>query len=330
VDWHNRKVVVIGGAGFVGSHLTDLLRTFPVKEIIVLDNFLRGTKNNLREAATDERVKVVEGSVTDTGILRRLFQNADYVFHLAALWLHECLRHPRRAIDVNVVGTFNVIEAALEAGVKKVIYSSSASVYGNALVTPMTEEHPFNNRTLYGGTKIAGEQFFRSYYDQYKLNYVGLRYMNVYGPRMDYQGAYVSIIPKALDRIDRAEPPVITGDGNQSYDFVYVSDVAKANLLAAESDATDECFNVCSGTRTSIKEVVDKLLEITGSKLEPQYEPAGQTFVTQRLGSPDKAASQLGFKATVPLDEGLRSIVHWRTQAVEQQTVIASANHANP
>ena len=218
----------------------------------------------------------------------------------------------RSAVEVNVVGTYNVVEAAQQAGVKKVVYSSSASVYGDALFTPMTEEHPFNNRTMYGATKIAGEQFFRAFYQQHKLDYCGLRYMNIYGPRMDYKGTYVSVIMKVLDRIDAGLPPIIFGDGSQAYDFVHVDDVARANILAMRADATDELFNVGIGVKTTIKELVDMLLQITGSSLVPEYRPQEQMFVTHRVGSTEKAERLLGFRATVPLEEGLRSVVEWR------------------
>src|SRR5207253_2181921 len=204
-------------------------------------------------------------------LLRDLMQDTDYVFHLAALWLYECVHQPRAALEVNVVGTYNVVETAQQAGVKKVVYSSSASVYGDAVFTPMTEEHPFNNRTMYGATKIAGEQFFRAFNEQQKLNYVGLRYMNIYVPRMDYKGTYVSVIMKVLDRIDQGLPPIIFGDGSQAYDFVHVDDVARANILALKSDASDEFFNIGVGVKTTIRELVQLLLEITGSSLVPEY-----------------------------------------------------------
>ena len=203
------RIVVIGGAGFVGSHIVDQLLDEPVREIVVLDNFVRGCRENLSRAIEDPRVTLIEGSVTDRELLGRVMQGTDYVFHLAALWLYECLHEPRAALDVNVIGTYNVIEAAREAGVKKVVYSSSASVYGDAVSTPMTEDHPFNNRTMYGATKIAGEQFYRAIHDQHDLDYVGLRYMNIYGPRMDDRGAYVSVIMKVLDRINRTGTTVV-------------------------------------------------------------------------------------------------------------------------
>ncbi len=308
----DEKIVVIGGAGFIGSHIVDQLLAEPVREIVVIDNFVRGGLANIERSLADPRVRVVEGNITSPDFLEGLLENAAGVFHLAALWLFECVHEPRSAVEVNVVGTYNVVEAAARAGVRKVVYSSSASVYGNAVVTPMTEDHPFNNRTMYGATKIAGEQFFRSFFEQHGLDYVGLRYMNVYGPRMDDKGAYVSVIMKVLDRIERDLPPVIFGDGSQSYDFVHVDDVARANILALKSDATDECVNIGMGVKTSIDELVAQLLTLTGSRLVPEYQPEEQMFVTHRVGSTEKAERLLGFVAQVPLEEGLRSVVTWR------------------
>jgi UDP-glucose 4-epimerase len=306
------RILVIGGAGFLGSHITDQLTETGAREIVVLDDFIRGTRANLAEAVRDPRVQVVEGSITDLALLRGLMAGTDYVFHLAALWLYECVHEPRSALEVNVVGTYNVVETAQQAGVKKTVYSSSASVYGDAAFTPMTEDHPFNNRTMYGATKIAGEQFFRAFYEQHRSDYVGLRYMNIYGPRMDYKGTYVSVIMKVLDRIDAGEPPIIFGDGSQAYDFVHVADVARANILALQADATDEFFNIGIGVKTTIRELVDRLLAITGSDLEPEYRPQEQMFVTHRVGSTDKAERLLGFRASIPLADGLRSVVEWR------------------
>jgi UDP-glucose 4-epimerase len=306
------RVLVIGGAGFLGSHIVDQLTDTAAGEIVVLDNFVRGTRDNLRVAQGDDRVRVVDGSVTDLPLLHELMEGVDYVFHLAALWLYECVHEPRSALEVNVVGTYNVVEAATQAGVKKVVYSSSASVYGDAAFTPMTEDHPFNNRTMYGATKIAGEQFLRAFHEQHGLEYVGLRYMNIYGPRMDYKGTYVSVIMKVLDRIDAGEPPIIFGDGTQAYDFVHVEDVARANILALQAAATDEFFNIGIGVKTTIRELVDELLRITGSSLVPEYRPQEQMFVTHRVGSTEKAAELLGFRAQIPLDVGLRSVVEWR------------------
>jgi UDP-glucose 4-epimerase len=305
-DLTDARILVVGGAGFIGSHMVDQLLDEPVREIA------RGSRLNLAGAVEDPRVTIVEGSIEDRALLDRLMAGTDHVFLLAALWLHECVHEPRRAVEVNVVGAFNVLDAAHRAGVKKVVNSSSASVYGDALYTPMTEEHPFNNRTLYGATKIAGEQFFRAYHEQHGVDYVGLRYMNVYGPRMDYRGTYVSVIMKVLDRIDAGAPPVIFGDGTQAYDFVHVADVARANILALKSDATDVNLNVGTGIKTTIRELVDTLLEVTGSDLEPEYRPQEEMFVTHRVGSTELAERLIGFRAEVPYADGLRSVAEWR------------------
>jgi UDP-glucose 4-epimerase len=308
----NSRILVIGGAGFIGSHIVDQLTNEPVREIVVLDNYVRGTPANLESALEDERVTAVEGSILDRELLAKLMEGTDYVFHLAALWLYECVHERRAAIEHNILGTFNVIEAAQAAGVKKVVYSSSASVYGDAVETPMTEDHPFNLRNTYGATKLAGEMLFRSFNEQHGLDYVGLRYMNVYGPRMDYKGTYVSVIMKVLDKIEAGEAPEVFGDGSQAYDFVHVSDVARANILALKSDATDVNINVGTGVKTTIRELVDALLEITGSDLEPKYLPQEEMFVTHRVGSTELAEQLTGFRAEIRYREGLRSVVEWR------------------
>ena len=204
----------------------------------------------------DPRVTVVEGSITDRAAARARRGGAAGVFHLAALWLFECVHQPQVGGRRECRGHVQRVEACHRAGVRKIVYSSSASVYGDAAFTPMTEDHPFNNRTMYGATKIAGEQFLRAFYEQHRLDYVGLRYMNVYGPRMDYQGAYVSVIMKVLDRIGQNLAPVIFGDGSQAYDFVHVTDVARANVLAMTSDRADVFYNVGMGVKTTINELV--------------------------------------------------------------------------
>ena len=310
----DRKIAVIGGAGFIGSHIVDQLLAEPVREIVVVDNFVRGTRANLAGALSDPRVRLVEGSITDRELMDRVLAGVDGLFLLAALWLFECVHEPRKALEVNVDGTWNVIEAARAAGVKRIVYSSSASVYGDAVTLPMTEEHPFNNRTMYGATKIAGEQFLRATFEQHRLPYVALRYMNVYGPRMDYKGTYVSVIMKVLDKVEAGERPVVFGDGSQAYDFVHVSDVARANLLAMKSDVTDEGFNVGTGVQTTINELVGELLNITASTLQIDYRPNEQMFVTNRVGSTEKAKRLLGFEAETPLVAGLRSVVEWRAR----------------
>ncbi|MFC1936389.1 NAD-dependent epimerase/dehydratase family protein [Chloroflexota bacterium] len=312
MDLNDKKIMVIGGAGLVGSHIVDQLISESVSEIIVYDNFVRGTRRNLLEAEKSPKVRIVEASITDFEILKNELSGVDGVFLLASLWLGECVNNPREAWKVNTMGTWNVVEACLENEIKRIVYSSSASVYGNALFTPMTEEHPFNNRTTYGATKIANEQMFRAIYEQHSLPYIGMRYMNIYGPRMDYKGTYVSVIMKVLDRIFRGEAPLIYGDGTQVYDFIQVKDVARANILGMKSDVADFNFNIGTGLPTSIKELVDMLLEITNSELEAEFLPQEQSFVTYRIGSTELAEEHLGFKAKLPLIDGLKEVVEWR------------------
>jgi UDP-glucose 4-epimerase len=312
MDITNTRVLIIGGAGLVGSFIADQLTREPVNEIIVYDNFVRGTRTNLSEALKSPKVKIIEASITDRMALCDAMKGVDCVFHLASLWLGECVNEPRRAWEENVIGTWNIIENCIKFGIQRMVYSSSASVYGNAVFTPMTEEHPFNNRTTYGATKIANEQMFRAIYEQHKLPYIGYRYMNVYGPHMDYEGTYVSVIMKALDRIFTGQSPLIYGDGSQMYDFIYVEDVAEANVLGMKADCQDEFFNIGYGTGTTINELVDILLELTGSDLLPEYRPQSQSYVTHRVGSTEKAEKMLGFIAKTPLLEGLRRVIEWR------------------
>lgn len=310
------RVLVIGGAGFIGSHVVDLLTQQEVEEVIIYDDFSRGRPENVELALRDRRIKIFElgGNILHADVLSAAMHGVDYVFHLAALWLLHCQEYPRAAFEVNIRGTFNVLEACVANKVKRLVYSSSASVYGDAAQVPMTEEHPFNNRTFYGATKIAGEQMCRAFHARYGLDYVALRYMNVYGPRQDERGAYTSVITKVLDRIDRGVSPVIEGDGSQSYDFVYVGDAAKANLTALTAPVTDEAFNIGTGVRTTINELVQELLDLTGSSLLPEYRPQAQFFVQQRVGSTEKTARHLGFRAEVPLRKGLQELSAWRNQ----------------
>lgn len=318
-DLTNSTVLVIGGAGFIGSHVVEELLKQNAKKIIVFDNFCRGTIENLSEALKDSRVRVFEigGDICQPDILEAAVKECDYVMHLAALWLLQCQEFPESAFEVNIRGTFNVLEACRKHNIKRLVYSSSASVYGDAVEIPMTEEHPFNNRTFYGATKIAGEAMCRSYFERYKLPYVGLRYMNVYGARQDYKGAYVAVVMKILDRIDQGLPPVVYGDGSQSYDFVYVRDVARANIKALLAETTDQFYNVGTGKQTSIKEICEAILTLTKSSLQIQYEPAGPTFVTNRIGSTTKAEKEIGFVAGIKLEEGLNELIEWRKSHIE-------------
>jgi UDP-glucose 4-epimerase len=320
MDIRGSRILVIGGAGFIGSHVVDELTREDLKEIIVYDNFCRGTISNLEESLRDPRVRIYDigGDICQTDILDSAVKGVDYVIHLAALWLLQCHEYPRAAFDVNVRGAFNVLEACVNNKIKRLIYSSSASVYGDAVEIPMTEEHPYNNRTFYGATKVAGEQMCRAFYHRYGLNYVGLRYMNVYGPRQDYRGAYIAVIMKILDRLDKGLPPIVYGDGSQAYDFIYVSDCAMANTCALKADTTDTFYNVGRGIQTTIKELTENILEITHSDLKIQYEPGGTTFVTNRVGCPKKAEAEMRFKAQVQLRDGLKKLIEWRKNHKEE------------
>lgn len=305
---------MLGGAGLIGSHTVDALTREDVGEIVVYDNFVRGTAENLGDALLDDRVRLFEigGDICQTDILDAALKGADVVLHFAALWLLQCHDFPRAAFNVNIEGTFNVLEACVANGVRRLVYSSSASVYGDAVEEPMTEDHPFNNTNFYGATKIAGEAMARAMHHRYGLPYVGLRYMNVYGPRQDYRGAYIAVIMKMLDSIDRGEPLVLYGDGSQAYDFVHVQDCAAANVCAMKASTVDRFYNVGTGRRTSIAELADLLLKVTGSDVGVRHEPGGLTFVKNRVGSPERATAELGFEATVDLADGLRSVVEWR------------------
>jgi UDP-glucose 4-epimerase len=319
-DIKGSRILVIGGAGFIGSHVVDELVKEDVKEVVIYDNFCRGSMDNLKMALQDPRVKIYEvgGDICQTDILESGMVGMDYVIHLAALWLLQCYEYPRAAFEVNIKGTFNVLEACVHQKIKNLVYSSSASVYGDALKIPMTEEHPFNNKTFYGTTKIAGEQMCRAFHNRYGLSYVGLRYMNVYGPRQDYRGAYIAVIMKILDQLDHGLPPIVYGDGSQAYDFVYVTDCALANLCAMKAGVTDQFYNVGRGVQTTIKELAETILEILGSSLSIQYEPSGTTFVTNRVGCPKKAEAEIGFKARVGLREGLEKLIEWRRNHKEE------------
>ena len=315
MDLEDKKLVLVGGAGLIGSHTADLLIKEDVKEIVIYDNFVRGSEENLENALKDPRVSIYDigGDIMQTDILQSAFEGADGVFHFAALWLLQCHDYPRSAFDVNVRGTFNVMEACVAKGVKRLVSSSSASVYGDAVREPMDEEHPYNNKNFYGATKIAGEAFLRSFHHRYGLDYVGLRYMNVYGPRQDYHGAYIAVIMKMLDAIDRGESPTIMGDGSEAFDFVAVEDCGLANVCAMKSDATDQNYNVGTGIRTSLKELAETILEITKCDRPINYAPRSQaTLVKNRVGDPVKAGKEINFKAKIDLRDGLQRLTSWR------------------
>jgi len=312
------SVLVIGGAGFIGSHVVAELLKTDVGRVVIFDNFARGKLHHLTESLEDSRCEIYSngGDVRDIDILNDAMEGIDGVVHLAAMWLLHCKDFPRTAFHVNIEGTFNVLEACVKNGVKRLVYSSSASVYGDAVEVPMTEEHPFNNRNFYGSTKIAGEAMCRAFYDRYDLDYVGLRYMNVYGPHQDQTAAYTGVIPIMLNKIDANEAPVINGDGTQAYDFIDVEDVARCNVLALEAEASDEFYNVGTGVQTSISQLCDTILDLKQSDLKVTYNPYSEDdarrMVQNRIGCPQKATTDLNFVYKHELREGLERLIDWR------------------
>ncbi|MAW33077.1 MAG: NAD-dependent dehydratase [Proteobacteria bacterium] len=316
-----KKFVVVGGGGLIGSHTVDLLCKEDISEVIVYDNFFRGSEENLANALKDPRVKICDfgGDILHSDILNDVFAGIDGVFHFAALWLLQCHEYPRSAFDVNIRGTFNVMEACVKQSVARLVYSSSASVYGDALHEPMKEDHPYNNKNFYGATKIAGEAMLNAFHHRYGLNYVGLRYMNVYGPRQDYHGAYIAVIMKMLDAIDQGESPTIFGDGSEAFDFVAVEDCAYANICAMKADVVNKNYNVGTGFRTSLKELAEKLIQLTGTDLPIQFAPRSQaTLVRNRIGDPTLAEKDIGYQAQIDLEVGLRGLISWRKNHKEE------------
>jgi UDP-glucose 4-epimerase len=311
------RVLVTGGAGLIGSHIVDLLmderERGKVGEIIVLDNFVRGRTENLASARARGPVTLIEGDIRDRALLKRCFEGVDQLFHQAAIRITQCAEEPRLALEVMVDGTYNVLEAAVEAKVKKVVAASSASVLGLAEEFPTTERHhPYNNRTLYGASKTFNELLLRSFNEMYGLPYVALRYFNVYGARMDIHGAYTEVLIRWMDRILEGKPPLIFGTGTDTMDFVYVEDIARANMLAMKSDANDEVFNVASGTETSLNDLAASLLRVMGSDLKPEYGPVRKVNpVSRRLADTRRARERLGFEATIDIEDGLRRLVAW-------------------
>jgi len=316
----NSKILVIGGAGFIGSHLVTELLKSDVGEVIIYDNFARGKMENISESLKDSRCSIypLGGDIRDIDILNTAMKGVDSVFHLAAMWLLHCKDFPRTAFHVNIEGTFNVLETCVNNHVKKLIFSSSASVYGDALEVPMTEEHPFNNKNFYGSTKIAGEAMCTAYHDRFGLDVIGLRYMNVYGSGQDQHAAYTSVIPIMLNKIAANEPPIINGDGSQSYDFIYVEDVAQCNIQALKSDVKYGFYNVGTEVQTSIRELCDTILDLKKSPLKVIYKPYSaddaRQFVQNRIGSRQKAEKELGFKYKYDLRTGLQKLIDWRIE----------------
>ena len=307
------RVVITGGAGLVGSAIADQLVELDVAEILILDDFTRGRPANLEWAIANGPVRLMEGDIRDMSKVREAVAGANIVFHQAALRITQCAEDPRLALEVMVNGTFNVLEAAQLMGVRKIVAASSASVYGEAEIFPIAEtHHPYNNRTIYGAAKASNEAMLRSFHEMYGLNYVALRYFNVYGPRMDVEGRYTEVLVRWMERIDAGLPPIIFGDGSETADFVYVSDVARANILAATNPVSDEVFNVATGIETTLGCLARMLLKVMGSRMEPQYAPRRSVnSLSRRLGDPAKAHRMLGFATEVTLEEGLGRLVDW-------------------
>jgi UDP-glucose 4-epimerase len=313
IELSGARVLITGGAGLIGSTIADQLVDAGVGSIVVLDNLTRGRLENLETAMASGKVELVEGDIRDRDLLNRILPGVDVLFHQAAIRITQCAQEPRLALEVLVDGTFNVLEAAVAAKVGKVVAASSASVLGLAESFPTTEDHhPYNNRTIYGAAKVFNEGLLRSFNDMEGLDYVALRYFNVYGPRMDVHGVYTEVLIRWMDRLNAGQAPLIFGDGSQTMDFVFSEDIARANLLAAQADVTDEVFNVASGVETSLNELALALTKVMGVDLAPEYGPERTVNnVNRRLASTKAAEERLGFRAEVDLEEGLRRLVTW-------------------
>lgn len=322
----NSRILVIGGAGFIGSFVVAELLKEDVAEVVVYDNFARGKKDYLEESLKDKRCRIfpIGGDVRETDILDTAMQGMDYVISLAAMWLLHCKDYPRTAFEVNIAGTFNILEACVKHKIKKLVWSSSASVYGDAVELPMTENHPFNNKNFYGATKIAGEAMATAFNDRYGLQVIGLRYMNVYGPHQDQTAAYTGVVPIMLNKIDANEAPTINGDGSQAYDFIYVEDVARCNVQALKSDVQHGFYNVGTEVQTSIKSLCDLILQLKKSNLKVTYKPYtaddARALVQNRIGSAVKAEKELGFRYKYTLEQGLLRLIEWRDKNKKAQT----------
>ncbi len=320
MNLEHSKCLVIGGAGFIGSYVVSELLKENVGEVVVYDNYARGKKEYLTESLKDPRCTIypIGGDIREIDILNEAMKGKDYVFCLAAMWLLHCKDFPRTAFDVNIAGTFNVLEACVKNNIKKLIWSSSASVYGDAVELPMTEAHPYNNKNFYGASKIAGEAMATAFNDRYGLQVIGLRYMNVYGPNQDQTAAYTGVVPIMLNKIEANEAPVINGDGSQAYDFIYVEDVAMCNVQALKSDTGFGFYNVGTEVQTSIKELCDTILELKKSDLKVTYKPYSaddaRALVQNRIGSKIKAENELGFLYKYNLVEGLQKLIAWRIE----------------
>lgn len=307
------KILVTGGCGLIGSTTIDQVLAENPEKVVIYDNLVRGSLNNVAHLMNDPRVELIKGDIRDVEATRKVTEGMDAVIHMATLRITACAAEPREALEVMCDGTYNVLEAAHLAGVKRFVTASSASIYGLADTFPTTEDHhPYNNRTWYGASKIMLEGLLRSFNDMYGTSYVAFRYFNVYGPRMDIHGKYTEVLIRWMERIENGQPPLILGDGKTSMDFIYIDDVARANVLGLKSDVTDEVFNVASGVETTLIELAEALMRVMGKEMAPEFgPPRGVNAVPRRLACTKKAEQLLGFKSSVDLDEGLRRLVTW-------------------
>ncbi len=309
----DKKILVTGGAGLVGSHIVDELVRRGARKVVVYDSLVRGREPHLAWAREHGDVELVVGDIEDREALARAFEGVELCFHQAAMWLRQCQKEPRRGIEVNVLGSFNVLERCVESGVAKIVAASSSSVYGDGLYLPTDEKHPFENDLFYGMTKVALEQMLKCFRKAHGVEFAGLRYLNVYGPRQPFQAAYTDVMMHFLNRVDNGEPPIVHGDGSQTVDLVYAGDIARLNVMAMESDVSGEFFNGCTGRETSLKELAEAVLALKGrDDLELRYEPRDSNLVLRRCGCPNKAREMLGFTAETPLAEGLAATDAWR------------------
>lgn len=307
------QVLVTGGAGTIGSTVVDHLLDAGAGRIDVLDNLVRGRRANLDPALASGRVHLVEGDLRDRDLVHDLSRGKDIVFHQAAIRITQCAEEPRLALEVLVDGTFNVLEAASAQRVGKLVAASSASVYGMAETFPTSERHHHhNNDTFYGAAKSFNEAMARSFRAMSGLDYVLLRYFNVYGPRMDVHGLYTEVLVRWMERIEDGLPPLIFGDGQQTMDFVHTRDVARANILAAGSGVVEGVYNVASGAETSLLELAEALLRAMDSELHVEHGPErAVNGVVRRQAATAAARRDLGFSAETGLEDGLRELVDW-------------------
>ena len=312
-DLVGADILVTGGAGTIGSTLVDQLLDAGAAHIDVLDNLVRGRRANLEGALASGRVTLIEGDIRDRDTVHDTVKGKDVVFHQAAIRITQCAEEPRLALETMVDATFNVLEASAEHHVAKLVAASSASVYGMAESFPTTERHhPYNNDTFYGAAKTFNEGMTKSFRAMYGLDYVLLRYFNVYGPRMDVHGFYTEVLVRWMERIADGLPPIIFGDGHQTMDFVVSIDIARANILAARSEVVEGVYNIASGEETSLLELAELLLKVMDSDLPVEFGPERSVNnVVRRLADTSAAERDLGFRAEIDLEQGLRELVEW-------------------